>query len=404
MPGRRRLPRALLALVLSLVLLDLALTGLAIEDDLFLGVPLPPYGALTHPAQTRWVEALAQEESEGNGRFDAELGWTWKHSSADDEGVTIGALGARGPREYAARKPAGTTRVLAFGDSFTFCDDIADRFTFEHLLEHRYADFEVLNFGVSGYGTDQALLRFRRLGRELEADVVCIGILLENIGRNVNRFRPLWSTRTGFAATKPRFRLEGTELVLVPQPFSSRHELRATLLDGTVLERIAEHEYWVGRPRVPTGRLSALARIGAGWLAERERDPERLWADPDGEPFLTTVAILATFRDEALAAGARLAPILVFPTRQDLERRLEGTAYWSPFLAELERRGLDAIDLSVPLAARERELRAAPDQGTLYFKSHLSSVGNSVVADTLHRWIVEHRATGGADGEGGSDG
>ena len=391
MAVRKRLPKVLVALLVSVVLCDLGVSLFLIRDGLFLGVPLPPFGALTHPRQERWVEALGQDPAttRGNGRFDAELGWTWKRSSVDDEGVHINALGARGERAYAAEKPPGVTRVLTFGDSFTFCDDIPDRFAFQRLLEHRHADFEVLNFGVSGYGTDQALLRFRRLGTELDADVVAIGILLENIGRNVNRFRPLWSTRTGFCATKPRFVLEDGTLQLVPQPFADQLALRDALLDGSVLESVAEHEYWLGRPHVPTGRLSGLVRVAAGWLAERERTPWRLWLDPEGEPFRTTVAVLERFHAEALASGATLAPILIFPTRADLDRAMDGERTWDGLLDALGARGLEAIDLSVPLAARERELRADPEAGSLYFKSHLSSVGNSVVADTLYDWIDE---------------
>ena len=40
---------------------------------------------------------------------------------------------------------------------------------------------------------------------------------------------------------------------------ASREELLAAILDGSVIERVAEHEYWLGRPRVPTGRLLPAA-------------------------------------------------------------------------------------------------------------------------------------------------
>jgi hypothetical protein len=387
---KRKLP-AVLALLLSLALADVLVSAFLIRDGMFMGHPLPPFAAITHPRQSAWVEGLASEEERGIGAFDPELGWTWRPSSRTEDGeFTINALGARGPREYERERPKNVTRVLFFGDSFTFCDEMPDEAAFEHYLENRHPRFEALNFGVSGYGTDQALLRYRRVGRELGADVVCIGILLENIGRNVNRYRPLWNTRTGFSATKPRFVLVGSGLEVLPQPYATRQEQRTAILSGTVFDDVAEHEYWLGRPRIPTGRLSSLARILGGYLANRERTPARLWVAVADEPFQTTLAVLEAFHHEALADGARLAPILVFPAREDLrDHGVPGHFYWQAFYEELERRKLPYVDLITPLLAHYREEEAHPEGGTVYFKGHLSTVGNSVVADTLHEWLSE---------------
>lgn len=388
---RHRKIVAVAACLAPLVLADVAISVLFLRDGIFLGNPLPPFETVTHPRQRAWIEGLAAEDPSGIGAFDPELGWTWRPSSRTADGAfTIDALGARGPREYAPRPPAGVTRVLTFGDSFTFCDEMPDDSTFEHYLEDRHRDFEVLNFGVSGYGTDQALLRYRSLGRGLGADVVCIGILLENIGRNVNRYRPLWNTRTGFPATKPRFVLAAGELRLVPQPYRTKEALLAAVESGGLFEDVAKDEYWWRRPPVPTGRLSSLVRIACGYLAQRERSPARLWRDVDGEPFQVTLAILETFQREALADGARLAPILVFPAREDLrDHAVRGDSYWEAFYAELDRRGLAHLDLIAPLLARYREEAVNPEGGTVYYKGHLSTVGNSVVADVLHAYLAE---------------
>lgn len=381
----------LLLVGLSLVAADQLVRFTVLRDGLFLGRPLPPFGALPHPAHRAWAQELRGPEAPGIGRFDAELGWTWRPSSASDDGLFhVNALGARGERAYDPVPPPGVTRILTFGDSFTFCDEIRDNGAFQHIFENRHPDHEVLNFGVSGYGTDQALLRYRRLGRELGAEVVCIGLLLENIGRNVNRYRPLWNPSTGFCLAKPRFVLEGQELRLVPQPFPSRSALADALEGGTLLDSIAPDEHWYERPPVPFGRASAFLRLACGWQAHALRAPERLWQEPAGEPFRVTIALLETFQREALAAGARLAPVLLFPAKEDLAAYVdEDRVYWQALLDELERRQIDVLDLIPALAARERELRAAPEQGTLYFGGHLSSVGNAVVASELWRWLGE---------------
>jgi len=383
----RRLLRIGLALAISATLCDVLVSLFLVHDGMFLGRPLPPFGAITHPQQR---ERLAGDEApSGIGQFDAELGWTVRPSSVSDDGLfVIDALGARGPREYGALPAPGKRRVITFGDSFTFGDEVPVESSFQWLLEQRAPALEVLNFGVGGYGTDQAFLRYQRLGN-LGAEVACMGILLENIGRNVNRYRPLWNTRTGICVTKPRFVLDaGGALELVPQPFGSRAELRTAILDGTLFEHIAEHEHWLG-PRVFTGRLSSLARLCAGYFAYRARSPARLWSHPEGEPFRVTLALLEAFHRRALADGARLAPILVFPSKEDLRNHgLPGHPYWGPFFAELERRGIPFVDLVTPITERARAL--GDGAASLYWGGHLSRTGNTIVAEELARWLHEH--------------
>ena len=380
----KKLLAALAAVAGSLVAADVLLSLTVLRDGIFLGRPLPPFGAVTHPKQ------LEQNGGSGIGSFDPELGWTWLPSTASADGLArINALGARGPSEYGTTVAPGKRRILFFGDSFTFCDEVPDDAAFEWIIEKLDPRYEALNFGVSGYGTDQALLRYRKVGKGLGAEVVVIGYLLENVGRNVNRYRPLWYPSSGFSNTKPRFVLDpaGT-LELLPQPYGTREELRESILDGSVIEDIAEHEYWLGRPRVPTGRLSAFARIGAGYLAYKARSPERLLSDSEGEPFRVTVALLERFQREALEDGARWAPILLFATKEDLRDHASGRKpYWKEFVAELERRGLAVIDVIDPLAERARELAAEKSAASLFFGGHLSKVGNAVVAHEILAWL-----------------
>ncbi|NOT30308.1 MAG: SGNH/GDSL hydrolase family protein [Planctomycetes bacterium] len=385
--------RIVLALCLAL-LADIATSLFLIRDGVFFNRPLPPFGARTHPNQLATLEKMGAEPA-GNWAFDRELGWNWRPSSVSEDGrYRINALGARGPREYGPAPLAGTRRVLTFGDSFTFCDEVGAEDSFQAQLEALESGLEVLNFGVSGYGTDQAWLRYRRVGRGLGAEVVCIGLMLENIGRNVNRYRPLWATRTGVCVTKPRFVLDaGGAPVLVPQPYATRAELLAAILDGSVLEHVAEHEYWLGRPTVPSGKLSAFVRLSAGYLAYRERTPARLWREPAGEPFRVTLALLEHFQREVLADGARLAPVLVFPAKEDLTRyALTGRPYWLELYAELERRGLPFLDLIEPLVERARAEPGEHGVQRLYEGGHLSALGNAVVARALGEWLRAHGA------------
>lgn len=364
--------RLLLAVALGLVAVDVGLSAWIGTDGLLLGHPLPPHGAITHPRQRAWVEEL-RAEPRGVGTFDAELGWTVRASAASADGkFRTNSIGARGTREYSVEKPAGVTRVVCVGDSFIWGDEVADADTFEAQLEVLRPDVECVNLGVAAYGTDQALLRWRRDGERLAPDVLVVGLLLENIGRNVNRYRPLWYPGSASAPAKPRFVLAEGALELVPSPFSMRGELADAIDDGSVVARIAEHEYW----RAESGwwGVSSLARCIVAVVSDRERDVERLWRDTEAEPFRVTLALLAAFR-------APRVIVVVFPRLVDLDGLEDGAQpYWSGLTAELERRGVEHVDLGRVLA---RALADHHRDGAFlhpFVGGHLSRAGNEIVA------------------------
>ena len=56
-------------------------------------------------------------------------------------------------------------RLAVFGDSFTHCDEITYQNCWTSRLESLWPNTEVLNFGVPGFGPDQAWLRYQRDGR-----------------------------------------------------------------------------------------------------------------------------------------------------------------------------------------------------------------------------------------------
>ena len=123
------------------------------------------------------------------------------------------------------REKSTARRVLVFGDSYTAGDGVSNGKRYSDVLEQALGDTEVLNFGLSGSGTDQQYLIFDEYADKIEYDAVVIGVLVENIQRNVLRQRE-WSDRAGEAlcVPKPWFDLSTTgELSLagvpVPQPY-----------------------------------------------------------------------------------------------------------------------------------------------------------------------------------------
>ena len=109
---------------------------------------------------------MIYEASYGSTMMDPDLGWRPRpgYRSAD---LNVSAQGLRGSRIYAPIRKPGVLRIAAFGDSLVFGCAVADADCWPAIVEDRFPEIEVLNYGVLGYGLDQAYLRYKAEGRRL---------------------------------------------------------------------------------------------------------------------------------------------------------------------------------------------------------------------------------------------
>lgn len=290
-----------------------------------------------------------------------------------------------GFRKYAQRPPEGTLRIALFGDSFTHGDDVFFRQTWGHRLERRLnesgSSVEVINFGVSAYGMDQAFLRWGEIGRTFHPDVVLFGFQAENVARNVNIFRGLYAPNSGIPFTKPRFVLrDDGSLTAVNCPALEPAEIPEAMghLPDTDLAR---HE-WFYNPEAERGRFWHRSRfltlaadvLGGGSPSWRRRgNVFRI----DGEPARVTLKLLERFRNDVESTGAEF--ILVhLPKRADLERLLAGRDVPYADLLARVRQKHTVIDV-------QPDLLAAAKQTSLdrLFQRHYSPRGNRIVAQAV---------------------
>ena len=218
-PTRRHLLFALaafsIAVILTLVLAEVTLR------------------VLDYPFRTRWTPSeniLA--------RFDPKLGWSY----IPDRTVTqrFGSYGRRVPMHFndiGARvgepgrrfDPAAPTIVFV-GDSYTFGHGVMYEETMAGQLEKEPGlPFQVVNLGVQGYGTDQALMILQRHFRDFDTKVVVYTFLLDHVKRNDNADRRLIFPGAKFLGTKPRFALrrDGTlEEIEKPARYEDLSRLR----------------------------------------------------------------------------------------------------------------------------------------------------------------------------------
>jgi hypothetical protein len=258
-------------------------------------------------------------------RFDHDLGWVTADDAEGQDGSVVYRTnegGQRAEQNYALDPPAGVRRLAAFGDSFTHCDEVAYSDCWTAQLEKDWSGIEVMNFGVPGYGIDQAWLRYQRDGQPYQPCAVLIGYFVEDIDRVVNRFRPFIDPADSVVMSKPRFLLDGDGLRLLPNPTNDPMELD----DPKEVERLlADHDTWyfpgtfvegpfdeVGLVRIARSAAyrqsrAALARTDAGYP----------FYDQQGEAFQVTGRVLIQFAEQVRSDAATPA-VIVFTGRRDL--------------------------------------------------------------------------------------
>lgn len=311
--------------------------------------------------------------------YDPDLGWAPRYPTPHGERPT--------PRTF--QRPW----MMAFGDSFTHCDEVADGETWEVFLAERTGT-NVYNFGVGGFGTDQAYLRYRQKAGELPTDVVSLGFTLESINRVVNVYRKFYWIRTGIPLTKPRFRLENGRLELVRNPLQTAEDIEK-LTDPAFVDRIGRDDHWYSQASLPVLSFPytellldpRIWRQALGRRAERETDArpfEDLWQDASTRALL--LAILDAFVIDTTAAGSRPV-LLLFPNRPDVEALIRGRQApgRTHFLQHCRDRGYACFD---GVASFAGALADVPDRSAYYrVGAHLSPQGNELFARELYGFL-----------------
>ena len=178
--------------------------------------------------------------------------------------------------------------------------------TWEYQLEERDARFEVLNFGVGAYGLDQAYLRYLLDGVRFHSDIVVIGFMSENINRNLNVFRPFYSSMYATNIyTKPRFSLENGNLLLLKNPLTTVDGyMRLVTNDEVVLREIGSKDYFyqAGYLDGPLDKLPSVRLLKVATRSVKERlnpvvttkGTYAVWSEPSASPqsFLTSLTVL----------------------------------------------------------------------------------------------------------------
>jgi hypothetical protein len=330
---------------------------------------------------------------EAAGDWDEDLGWPSPRSATTAPRDTTGAkLNPDFP------DPAKAC-ASAYGDSFVWGDDVALRDGWIEQLS-RLIGCRVSNYGVSGYGTDQALIRFRRATDR--PPIVLLGIFPENLVRNVVDYRAFMGFAPHPVWLKGRFRLDpaGT-LRWQPRPkldlagFITLHrDPREILPDGYALPDTRDGPVSLRFPYT----LTALKLLVSPRVLTRLTG-RTSWADffahdhPSGALPLT-VAIAESFAREARARG-QSPLVIMLPGASSFRAQAKFGAFeYRPLVEAATARGVEVFDtgpsLLAALGSRSYcDLYGVPADCIGHYGSTGSAIVAQVVAAELRRrdWI-----------------
>ncbi|MCC5870158.1 MAG: SGNH/GDSL hydrolase family protein [Gammaproteobacteria bacterium] len=282
--------------------------------------------------------------------------------------------------------------VSTYGDSFTWGADVGPDGAYANALANLLG-CRVENFGVGGYGTDQALLRYVN-NQDDHAPVVVLGHFSENIVRNVNQLRDFYASgRFGF---KPRFILnQADELQLVPLPTLSVDEYLSV---HRHTDSLLPYEYFApntkGAPAVfgfPYTLTVVRALFHYRIQARLRGQPSYAAFYEPGHPsggLAVTEGIILEFVETARQRGQQ-ALVMIIPDIKDLEMLRGGHgAPYDPLETLLAQAGIDSIDAGRGILA----LLGDRDICDLYVScptSHFSAEGYAMLAQLVHERITK---------------
>ena len=311
--------------------------------------------------------------------------------------AALRAAGGPEPRPSPAFPEAREWCVTLYGESFTYGDEVSDAEAWGNVLAQRLG-CRVANFGVGGYGTDQALLRFTANPAD-RAPVTIVGVFADNPLRNVNQYRYFLGGEA--LALKPRFVLENGALKLVPIPNLSYEQFINGLSDPRA---VFAHEVFLPGSRhgpviwsfpytlslldlVRTDHVINYVRGRPSWI-----NFHRL--DHDSRALPTTVAIVEEFRRRATAGKTVVAVIYPTGASYKLTRRT-GESTFGALVAELAARGIPARDLTADFAAYLGERSFCEMLSSAAACSgHYNAEGNRVVAEAMQAFLAANRLPG----------
>jgi hypothetical protein len=298
------------------------------------------------------------------------------HVTADQLAQSANSNGIGWPSNDEPRSApaeAGSVCGSAFGDSFTFGGEVEEHETWVHLLSRRVG-CTVRNYGVSGYGLDQAVLRYERIVPE--GNLVVLGLFTEMPRRSVAASWTFYASAEPpvYSNLKPYFTPWGEDLRLHPIP------------EPVTRESIAAHhahDYFMNNVWTAYKFPHTFQMLRALYLRVLRAAEYRLLTDSFwGEAHASQSGILTRRLVDRLVRSAHgRSKHIVVILMEHVDRLPADTPHYGKFADDLRGRGDVCVIDTKPVLRRQagmvgRQALRAP-------KRHYNALGNRVIAEAV---------------------
>jgi len=331
----------------------------------------------------------------------------WQRSEGEAF-ITINRDGLR-DREHSRAKPPNTFRIAVLGDSITEALQVPFESTFWSVLGRELRncktfgnrEVEIINFGVSGYGTAQELLTFRHRAAAYSPDATVLAFYPGNDIRNNSKelepmkLRPFFGIRDGNLVLDESF-LGNREYL----DFKSNFDKKKVFFDLRTFQLTRKlksvFEQWEDRRKGATRDANIepglddsvfLAPTGGAWK----------------EAWRITERLIVAARDEVTAGGGRFVVISipigiqVHPNpevRSRFMRALKVDDLWYPELrirALAQAARIDAVTLgrSFQSYAEKNQVYLHGFKNTRLGTGHLNENGHKLVGEALAKHLCQ---------------
>ena len=306
--------------------------------------------------------------------YDSKLGWDFKEATKFGE------------RKRA--KDYGVDGTITFGDSFTRGDDVADECSWQEYLSS-HLKHNVFNFGVGGFGVDQAFLKYQLKKKSFpKVKNVILAFIPGDINRNMNVYRKLIHTfEGGVELTKPYFTLSSeNKIILNENPIGSVEDL-SQLQDSDFIRSLMAKDWWHQNHSFPNPQFPYFRTfLDKNYLSQlREPLDYEPWFSREG--FIILSEILTNFSNEVKLSGAH--PLIVFlPDYYFIKgyfekdpRRMQTEKIFLQICKDRSLNCQSAVSLFSHKGDREKFFKAEEES------SHYSCEGNKTVAQFLQNFL-----------------
>lgn len=322
------------------------------------------------------IEKERGDHSHGHLTSDDQMGWTVAPDRCNANGLYCSSSeGIRAPGKGGSfPKVQGRQEIALVGDSFTFGEEVSYEETWGHQLDQMLGDeFQVLNFGVGGYGLGQAFVRYETEVQRRRPRVSIFGFISDDLRRTMFVYPLIAKPHWKVPFSKPRFIVRGGELVNMTPPLSEEIFSIEAISDLPLLEY--ERRYRARDWQRQWYHISYFVRL----LISLFPAWEAVGPDSSDDALMSVNAsILNAFVRSA--RDAHSTPLIVFlPVQGELERE---ESYVPLGKRVLKGAGISYVDTTPCLS----EVNPAE---RFMAGSHYSPQGNEAVAQCVHGAMKE---------------